>query len=475
MKLARGALGLLSAAAFGACSLPDYPAWRGARDVPHAALDAPRDATNDLASDILRDLLSDASAAALDARSDALADVANEADAPQTLDVTDASSDVPQDVPRDASVDLPRDVADACATPTLEAVEQLALGRNHTCARTADRRAWCWGADADGQLGDGVRTAAGRARPGAVPCLVDVVQLALGDAHSCARVGDGTVRCWGANDAGQLGDGTMTARASPVTVLGADGRPFASVAEITAGARHTCARRNDGFVWCWGANDRGQLGDGSVTARTTPVRAGFFDDATRVTAGGAHSCALRRSEAAQCWGANDAGQVGDGTLAMSRTMPVPVNNGRSFEDIFAGGSHTCAQGVGGTVWCWGLNANFQLGDRGGPRSVPTPVAAADATQSLALGAAHTCALRGDLALRCWGANASGQVGDGTTVDRGDPAIVAALGPVSEVAAGGGHTCVRLTLGGVRCWGGNSFGQLGDGTTTSRTRPVAVLW
>jgi alpha-tubulin suppressor-like RCC1 family protein len=198
--------------------------------------------------------------------------------------------------------------------------EQLAAsGSNgaHVCARRASRAAWCWGADADGQLGRDETAAWGAPAP--VVGVADARALAAGGGHSCAVVAGGRVMCWGANGDGQLGDGTTDRRPVPVTVV-----DLPDAVAVAAGLAHTCAIRGAGAVVCWGRNSDGQLGDGTrgdPRARPAPVPG--LDDAAALALGAHHTCALRRTGAVVCWGANDRGQLGDGMRA-ARATPVPV-------------------------------------------------------------------------------------------------------------------------------------------------------
>jgi alpha-tubulin suppressor-like RCC1 family protein len=145
--------------------------------------------------------------------------------------------------------------------------------------------------------------------------------IAAGGQHSCALSTDGSILCWGRGDSGQLGGGDAPAWAPPAPVLTGAGTVLAGVTAVAAGGMHTCALTGDGRVWCWGANATGQLGDGTVVARaaaTLPVLA--LDDAVQVTAGASHTCARRRGGSIWCWGANLTGQLGDGTV-LQQTAP----------------------------------------------------------------------------------------------------------------------------------------------------------
>ena len=140
----------------------------------------------------------------------------------------------------------------------------------------------------------------------------------MGVAHSCAVLSDGTVRCWGANGGGTLGDGTTTDRLNPVAVLG-----ISTATQVARGESQSCAVLSDGTVRCWGWNDYGQLGDGTKTDSSTPVVVSGISTATRVGLGMSHSCALLSDGTVQCWGSNAFGQLGDGTKTDSLT-PVAV-------------------------------------------------------------------------------------------------------------------------------------------------------
>jgi alpha-tubulin suppressor-like RCC1 family protein len=198
-------------------------------------------------------------------------------------------------------------------------VTALAAGGYHTCALLAGGGVKCWGANGTGQLGDGSTTQ--HNTPEDVKDLESgVVGLTAGALHTCAALAGGGAKCWGYNLYGQLGDGTITDSLTPVPVSGLT----TGVAALGAGGNHTCALLAGGGVKCWGFNEDGQLGDGATTDSSTPVDvSGLTNGAASVTAGGRHTCAGLEAAGVKCWGNNDYGQVGDGTLNR-HLMPVYV-------------------------------------------------------------------------------------------------------------------------------------------------------
>ena len=343
---------------------------------------------------------------------------------------------------------------------------------NHTCALTGARGVKCWGANEAGQLGNN------SVSQSTIP--VDVVGLASGvaaiangDEFTCALTRAGGVKCWGANVNGQLGnpafpDGSLT----PIDVDGLT----AGAAAISAGEGHACALTKAGGVKCWGFNGNGQLGNGTIVDSSTPVDVvGLGSGVKAVAAGYDHTCALTTMGGIQCWGFNGFGQFGNGTTVDSPT-PVAAGLTAGVAAIAVGSFHTCGLSTGGVLKCWGLNQNGQLGSGSTAQFEDTPVEVTRlGSEVLAVsgGAFHTCALTEDHA-ECWGSNAYGQLGDGTTADRFTPVTVKGLGDdINHISAGGAHTCAITEDGGAKCWGWNFSGQLGNNTTINSSKPVAV--
>lgn len=349
----------------------------------------------------------------------------------------------------------------------------VVAGEAHACVVASDDRVYCWGANNASQLGDGttmrrMSPVPVLGLPGGTPSAV-----AAGTGHTCAVV-NGTAYCWGANASGQLGDGTTMPRAGPVAVRNL---AAGSVLSMVAGDRHTCALTVSGSVYCWGGNASGQLGDGSATDRPTPT-APALSGATAVTAGLDHTCAIA-SGGVLCWGRNFSGQLGDGT-AMQRRSPVAsgITSGATF--VEAGSQHTCAV-ADGILYCWGENFSGQVGDGSTmDRPAPTRVeTGAGAVMAVAAGDTHTCAINTSGDVSCWGDNPDGRLGDGTTTSRLQPVTLSGISAAAIAGGGGGNgtfgmTCATPTRGGVSCWGQNSNGQLGDGSMVPRLVPTSVL-
>ncbi|MFN8573913.1 MAG: protein kinase [Gemmatimonadaceae bacterium] len=296
----------------------------------------------------------------------------------------------------------------------------------------------------------------------------DRLLVAAGGRHSCVIGDAGKAYCWGNNERGQLGDGSFEGRQTPASVVS-----DAAFTQIAAGIWHTCAITSGGEVYCWGSNDAGQLGDGTTAPRATPAHVGSTAFRT-IRTGQSHTCGLSRSGTVLCWGANAYGQLGDGTRS-TKTSPSAVTLPLPGGAVTAGWTHSCALTTDGTAYCWGRNSAGQLGDgTTTDRATPAPVSTALKFVSIAAGREHTCAVATNGSVHCWGRNTYGQLGTGSTTPASatSPVETDADGPVSVVVAGADHTCARTRDGRALCWGRNVYGQVGDGSSSDRARPVA---
>jgi alpha-tubulin suppressor-like RCC1 family protein len=352
-----------------------------------------------------------------------------------------------------------------------EVTPRIAVGGSHTVALLADGSVRSWGGNGSGQLGNG--TTVGSPNPVPVSGLGEVVAIAAGVNHTVALLADGTVMAWGANAYGQLGNGTTTGSPVPVNVLSLGGTAIA----IAAGSNHSVALLADGTVKCWGYNNYGQLGNGTNTSSATPVSVGSFSAAaTAIAAGGSHTLALLADGTLRSWGYNNYGQLGNGTTSTSLS-PVNVTGlGGSVAAIAAGTSHSLALMGDGTAKAWGLNSYGQLGN-GNTTNSATPVAVTalgGTVVALKAGAYHSVALLNTGVVKTWGNNSLYQLGNGTTTNSAVPQTVSGLpaGGVA-IAAGGNHTVELLDTGLLKAWGDNALGQLGNGRTTNAPVPVTV--
>lgn len=343
----------------------------------------------------------------------------------------------------------------------------LALGFFHTCARKLDGTVRCWGGNTVGELGDGVPLDGGTRPPALVPQPVvgisDAVAIASGIEHSCVVRRDGTAACWGFNNFGQLGDGTTNDSSTPMAVQG-----LSDAVGIAAGGGFTCATLRSGGVSCWGRNDSGQLGDGTKDNRPTAAAVAQLSNAVAIAVATYHACAIVAGGTVKCWGGNGEGQLGNGSTNESLT-PAAISSLSDVVQIAAASRFSCARQRSGQVYCWGANDLGQLGN-GVPNSAPNPspvlTAVSDAT-SIWVGYEHACAARRGGEVVCWGRAAEGQIGSGPPqpdASVATPTAVVGVGSALAVATGGDHACATTRSGEVFCWGANSQGQVGDGTT-----------
>jgi alpha-tubulin suppressor-like RCC1 family protein len=397
-----------------------------------------------------------------------------------------------------------------------------AAGSYHTCVILANGRVKCWGTNLLGELGLGDKIPRG-GKPGDLGDALQpvdlgtgrsAVALGAGESHTCALLDNAEIKCWGANDLGQLGLGDTRARGDEANELG-DGLPAVSLGDglaptaIAAGMGHTCALLEGGRIKCWGRNESGQLGLGDRESRGVApdqmgddlpfVELGAGRSAVAIAAGGYESCALLDDASSKCWGSNAAGELGlgdtdargDGPGEMGDALPS-VMLGTAQQPVaiaVSAAAHACALLADGSVRCWGANDFGQLGLGDTARRGAEPGELGDALPaialgtgrhalSIALGGGQSCALLDDASAKCWGYNDYANLGQGDFEDRGDqpgelgdalPAIELGLGRTvtALVPSRVNHTCAILDNGAIKCWGSNGLGQLGHGDMQSR--------
>ena len=444
-------------------------------------------------------------------------------------------------------------------------VKELAVGGHFGCALLLDGKTWCWGRNDENQLGyattdlctedlsgNQTQSVACHTFPFQARSVTKVAHVVTGDAFACILGGDGTVSCWGANDAGQLGNGSTVPSLTPVPVGGLSG-----VTRLALGARHACAIAG-GAVHCWGANEALQSAPtssqhcGSIDCNPSAVTIAAITNATEIAAGAAHTCARTDDGHVLCWGDNSLGELGIGAAsAMPSAMPAKVVTSTGVLDgvssLAAGTSHTCALRSDGEVFCWGRDDLNQLGvappamtpdkctapcsvvavyvdgipgepaehnffmqvDAGAPQDMSAPPIDASvppvlvdggadaamaprpdlaivltAPKAIVSGADFACALLGDGTVACWGVNADGEIGAGeTSMPRMPTRVIAGPGaardnPLTNIiglGAGGVSACALATSGSARCWGSNRDGALGIGNTLPQSGPVPLSW
>ncbi len=372
---------------------------------------------------------------------------------------------------------------------------QLAAGGAHTCGLASDGKAYCWGDDFYGELGNGV------AGDSAVPSAVDTstiagnkafVQLSAGGLHTCGLTVDGVAYCWGDDAYGQLGNGGASQNSnSPSAVDTSTMTGNKAFVELVSGINHTCGLTADGRAYCWGSDQAGQLGNGGTSQDTqspSPL------DTSTITAnqafvqlsagGGSHTCGLAADGKAYCWGSDFGGALGNGGTSQNSQSPsavstTPIAGNKAFVKVGAGWGHTCAVTADGVPYCWGYDAYGQLGDGGTAQSSQSPSAVDTSAFSgnrafvqVSGGTYHTCGLAADGAVYCWGYDLEGQLGNGGgSTDTQSPAAVdvssiAGLRAFVQSTAGGGQACGLTAEGVAYCWGDDFYGELGDGGTSS---------
>jgi alpha-tubulin suppressor-like RCC1 family protein len=355
------------------------------------------------------------------------------------IDVGDTPSRLPYTV---GDVALP---VDPMTHLSLDPVQQLVAGNNHTCVLLQSGLAYCWGDNRFGQLGYNRADNLGDGEPvtsfGFVSLGDLAIRIAAGGDHTCAILQSGAVRCWGRNDFGQLGRGNTANLGDNETVFSAGNADLGAsvtVKDLALGGYHTCALLTTGAVRCWGRNHVGQLGYGHTAnlGDNEPINnlpnVSLTGTVRKLVAGDSHTCALTFAGTLRCWGYGLDGELGQsfgGSDAfwgnalneLPSTLPSDIHTGAQVTDVTTGRYHTCALSSDGQLRCWGLGSSGQLGygnfnNLGAPPAAGVNLDGITAYRIIA-GAAHTCALRSNGTARCWGAGADGRLGRGSTFNR----------------------------------------------------------
>jgi hypothetical protein len=379
-------------------------------------------------------------------------------------------------------------------------VREVAFGRHHSCVLKHDGTVWCVGENANGQIGFGLAGPAVsswmQARDGttSIP-ITDAISIGAGAEHTCAIRANGGVWCWGRNANGELGNDTTTANApAAVQVRTADGTPLAGAVRVEGGNGFTCALDGDGGVWCWGLNASGTLGSGATSTprpHAAPVvdgDASALAGAVELTVARQHACVRKANDETWCWGRNVSGEFGDGAPGV---RPAAVMAGMTKSVDAGSWAYTCRVNADGTAACSGSSWRSRLGNGannytpGVPDINATPVQVlttrdgpplANVAQIIVGGA--PCARLTDGTVWCWGDNPHGVTGLGTgspfplQVRRRDGTP---LDGVVKLAGHYSHTCAFRGDGEIACWGRNTNGEMGTGETGSIAFPQPLAF
>ncbi|MBT4639257.1 MAG: hypothetical protein HN929_04130, partial [Chloroflexi bacterium] len=359
----------------------------------------------------------------------------------------------------------------------------LSSNLNHSCAIIDGGTAYCWGDDGGAsydRLGDS--TSGSGSTPVQVATIDSVLQLSVGKDHSCAVNDNGQVWCWGEGSNGKLGNESTSVQKTPVQVSN-----ISSALQVAAGDEHTCAVIDNSYsstVQCWGLATNGRLGNnqdsGTYTAPDgTNTQVTSISNAIQVGVGSDFSCALGSDRKVMCWGAGTEGRLGNGDTTEYKT-PVYVSTSMisTAIQLSVGNDHACALLADRTIKCWGNGDTGKMGNGTSTTTNSSPVLVSDISTAIqvSVGISHACALLNDGTIKCWGVNSNGQLGNGTTsASEATPVSVSGLGASAvHVSTGDTFTCATLNTGAIQCWGYGANDKLGDAASTaSSTTPLTV--
>ena len=357
---------------------------------------------------------------------------------------------------------------------------QVAAGGGFTCAVKTDGTLWCWGNASDG-MGD-------QLNPNQeATAATDWARVEASDnwyQHACALKTDGSLWCWGANSYGELGDGTTTNSNSIVAAL-----PGSAWTDFDIGSGHTCGIKTDGSRWCWGENGQGQLGSSSTSGNhDAPVQIGTADwKEVSVGWGGdtAFTCGVQSDDSLWCWGNDGAGELANGAVTGNQTSPYAAGDGGAWKKLAAAtgyGEHVCGIQTDDSLWCWGSDYNGELGNGAvtGSQASPGAVSGGGTWIDISTGSHYSsgplsCGIKTDGSAWCWGTDNNGQIGNGgPSGDRTTPTSVSGGGTWLQISVGGMHACGIQDDDTGWCWGNDDNGQLGNGATIGdQNSPVAI--
>jgi alpha-tubulin suppressor-like RCC1 family protein len=344
--------------------------------------------------------------------------------------------------------------------------KSISAGEFFSLGVKEDGSLWAWGLNDTGQLGDGTSTS--RSVPVRIGTENNWSFVACGENSSFAIKSTGSLYAWGSNDSGQLGVGSGNVRLQP-TRVGTD----SNWKTVSSGREHTLALKTDGSLWSWGRNIAGQLGlNLSVfSGKSNPTRVGLDNNWLTIDAGYLHSLAIKNNGTLWAWGSDSYNQLGNGIQEGDFTIPIQIGTGTNWKIVSAGEQHSVALKTDGTLWAWGNNDDYQLGDgTTNPKISPYQLGTATNWFNISAGYKHTLAIKADKSLWSWGDNLYGRLGYSIS-GSGDGSLPTKVSNDLNwnlISAGGSHS---LTLkNDKKLWvcGNNENGQLGDGTVTNRS-------
>ncbi|HEU4838392.1 MAG TPA: LamG-like jellyroll fold domain-containing protein, partial [Micavibrio sp.] len=385
----------------------------------------------------------------------------------------------------------------------------ISRGDHTICGVTKRGIAYCWGQDGNGELGNG-GTTGDQNTPNEIDSPEDFVKIDVGSGTVCGLRASGKISCWGAGSNGQIGNGTTTAT-NPLPLEVSDPGPFI---DLAVSGPTNCAIKETGSVWCWGTDGSNVLGDGDLnssnvsipvqakignafqisgsnlamhalvhTSANAPLGTRDFNGKFSVAASetnALHACQIRADGTIWCWGTENNGELGNGGAATDSTAtPVRVTDPGPWYQVSAGREHTCGIKTDGSAWCWGNDANGELGNAGtaGDQVSPSPVTNVDTVQWTQISAgsgSHTCGIKADGSAWCWGSDMNGKLGNGAGGNATQPSAITSSLPWTMISAGQGSSCGIKSDSTLWCWGDASNGKLGNGTTTPHLQSPAQI-
>ena len=375
-------------------------------------------------------------------------------------------------------------------------ISQISSGGQFSCG-IYEQQAYCWGRNPYGELGNGTTTLS------STPVAVDtsgvlagktIKSISVGTNTACAIASDDLVYCWGRATEGQLGNNTVVNSSVPVAVSRAGVLANKTIKSVSSGQSGACVIASDDLAYCWGAGSSGQLGNNTVVQSNIPVtvtRQSTLSGKTikSISVGQSGACLIASDNQVYCWGAGGLGQLGNNTTTAAQSWPIAVTTsgafaGKTIKTITTGGNYSCAIASDDLAYCWGSNANYQLGINLGTTQLNVPTAVYTAgtlngktMKAISAGSANTCAIASDDLAYCWGGS-GGVNGDGSTVQKAGAVAVSTAGVLAgntmkSVTVGTSMACSTTSDNRVYCWGVNTGGQLGNGQLTTSTVPVAT--